>query len=112
MLDLIISDHSKKSLSQIKISNFKSLNLILSKSEDLRKNPLLIGSKKLKGYQNIYRVKVQKIYRIIYEFDNENLTILLVDVRSRAYKVLERIKDQINLYEYKANQRNPNQKHA
>ena len=46
--------------------------------------------KKLQGYKNLYRVKV-KHYRIIYEFDNQYLMVIMVGTRAKIYEVLERL---------------------
>ena len=81
---------AEKNLKQIKKSNPKIIDLILLKINELRKNPFSNNPKKLKSYNNLYRIKVNN-YRIVYEFDNQYLIIILVDTRSKVYEVLERL---------------------
>lgn len=60
---------------------------ILSAIEQLSINPYPKNMKKLKGFENLYRLRVGD-YRVIYEVDEENKTIVVHYVRHRkdAYK--------------------------
>ena len=89
MLDLQFYYGTEKYIEKIKKSNPQISNLIFEKIANLRLEPLPDGFKKLKRYNSLYRIRVRD-YRIVYEFDNENLTIIMVDIRSRVYEALER----------------------
>ncbi|MGF1678959.1 MAG: type II toxin-antitoxin system RelE/ParE family toxin, partial [Candidatus Methylacidiphilales bacterium] len=45
-------------------------------------NPRPSGCKKLVGSQSTYRVRIG-VYRVVYEIENEQLTVLIVRVRHR-----------------------------
>lgn len=71
-------------------------NKILAKKiifliEELRKTPLTHSSKKLIGYKDLYRVRVDK-YRIIYSFNQFELKIILIKKRDEVYAELSRIR--------------------
>ena len=49
---------------------------------ELAANPRPPGYKKLKGYENTYRLRVGK-YRVLYEVDDKTVTVLIVRIRNR-----------------------------
>lgn len=56
--------------------------LLRKKITLLEENPRPIGVKKLKGLDEIYRIRYGK-YRIIYEIKDKELIILIIDIDSR-----------------------------
>ena len=74
MYSVVLTRSAEKSLARLPAYVTKTIvNLLVS----LQDNPRPVGSKKLKGYKNFWRVRVGN-YRIIYAIDD---IILLVDVR-------------------------------
>ena len=57
--------------------------------EQLSENPRCESVKKLKGSDNLYRIRVGD-YRVIFEIDDEEKTVLIVYIRHRkeAYRRL------------------------
>lgn len=57
--------------------------------KQLAQNPRPVGSKKLTGYQDLYRIRVGQ-WRIVYAIEEEELIILVIEVSPRggAYKNL------------------------
>ncbi len=53
----------------------------------LRNNPFSYPYKKIKGKENMYRIRIGK-YRMLYEVDkiNKRIIILKMDARGRVYK--------------------------
>jgi mRNA interferase RelE/StbE len=51
--------------------------------ESLADNPRPDGCKKLKGEDSLYRIRVAKTYRIIYEIKDQKLIITVVKVGHR-----------------------------
>jgi mRNA interferase RelE/StbE len=62
---------------------------MLDSMNDLANNPRPNGSKKLKGYKNLWRIRVGE-WRIIYAIEDERLIVLVVELapRGQAYKDL------------------------
>jgi mRNA interferase RelE/StbE len=60
---------------------------ILEAIESLAENPFPVQSKKLKGSESSYRLRVGD-YRVIYQVDQENKTVVIYHIRHRkgAYK--------------------------
>ncbi|MGH3801143.1 MAG: type II toxin-antitoxin system RelE family toxin [Pseudonocardiaceae bacterium] len=54
----------------------------------MRKEPRPAGVKKLKGEENLWRIRVAKDYRVVYHIFDDVLTIEIVDAdhRSRIYR--------------------------
>lgn len=75
---------------RIKNSAFKELsqlpsnlsNLILSKITDLATNPYPIGCKKLIGFTDFWRLRINN-YRIIYSINDKILKIEVIKIRHR-----------------------------
>jgi mRNA interferase RelE/StbE len=59
----------------------------------LAKNPILHDARKLQGYTNLYRLDVGE-YRIVYSFDDEVISIILIGKRNddEVYRDLKKIK--------------------
>ena len=49
---------------------------------DLASDPRPLGYKKLKGYGNMYRIRVGK-YRVLYEIHDKTVIVLIVRIRHR-----------------------------
>ena len=49
---------------------------------ELAANPRPPGYKKLKGYENTYRLRVG-VYRVLYEIHDDTIVVLIVRVRHR-----------------------------
>ncbi len=67
-------------------------NLILKMLDSMNKladDPRPNGSKKLKGYKNLWRIRVGE-WRIIYAIEDERLIVVVVELttRGQAYKDL------------------------
>jgi mRNA interferase RelE/StbE len=54
---------------------------------DLEQNPRPIGYRKLSGFKDLYRIRVN-VYRIIYRIEDNKLIVevIKVDHRSRVYR--------------------------
>ena len=50
---------------------------------DLANNPRPNGNKKLKGYKNLWRIRVGE-WRIIYAIEDERLIILVIELAPRG----------------------------
>jgi|OM-RGC.v1.032392848 Cytotoxic translational repressor of toxin-antitoxin stability system len=61
---------------------------IWSELRKLEKEPFPQSSKKILGYDHMYRIKAAKDYRIVYEIMKKILTITIIRIRHRkdAYK--------------------------
>ena len=84
MREIIFSKQSSRIINKLLKADPKLIKLILNKINLLQSNPLTIESKKLKNRQD-YRVRVRN-YRIIYEFDEKTLFIIIIDKRGQVYK--------------------------
>ena len=71
---VVISKSAEKELSKLPAQVISRIVPVL---QSLEKDPRPVGCKKLKGFKNLWRVRVGN-YRIIYAVDD---VILLVDVR-------------------------------
>lgn len=75
---------------EIKLSVRKAL-LVMPKNvqhrintaiDSLKDNPRCVGSRKLSGYENLYRFRVGD-YRIIYEIHDDKLIIIIIKIGHR-----------------------------
>ncbi len=62
--------------------NKQDLKRILIAIRALKENPFPHGSKKLKGTENKYRIRVGD-YRIIYDVDTQNYLVTVFHIRHR-----------------------------
>ena len=84
---LIISPHAEKQFKKLS----RVTQIILTKNiQSLTKPPLNRDQEKLKGYKNIYRIRVGD-YRIVYKKTMKEIYIVLIGHRKDVYKMLERI---------------------
>lgn len=84
MYSIIIERNALKSLATIPDKDAKKItNAINELAENIRPN----GIKKLKGYENLYRIKIGN-YRVIYEINDGELVIIVVEIghRKEVYK--------------------------
>ena len=65
----------------------KLINEIIEKIRQLSSEPRPLGTKKLKGIENEYRIRMGD-YRVRYEIDDKTLTVLILSCRHRrdAYR--------------------------
>jgi len=64
---------------------------ILEALESLLSNPLPHSSKKLVGYKDLYRVRIEK-YRVVYSFDAKIVHVLLIKKRDEIYSEIKKLK--------------------
>jgi len=76
---VVLTRSAEKSLARLPNSITKSIIALL---EALQNNPRPAGCKKLKGYKNLWRIRIGD-YRIIYAIEE---VILLVDVREIGHR--------------------------
>ena len=88
MRKLQLSKTAEKSLRKILSSSPEIAKLILAQLEYLCEHPTPKNTKKLSGYP-FYRSRISD-YRLIYEFDDAQLAVYLIEHRRRAYEVLRR----------------------
>lgn len=55
---------------------------IVEAIESLAENPRPIGATKLRGFRNIYRIRVAD-YRVVYEIHDDRLVVLVIRVGHR-----------------------------
>jgi mRNA interferase RelE/StbE len=84
MYKVIIDKRAKKEIDKIPIQYAKKIALAIY---DLEDNPRPIGSKKLVGFDNLYRIRIG-MYRIIYRIIDDILyvEVLKVGHRSAVYQ--------------------------
>ena len=77
---------TRKAQKQFKKLHPQAQDRIAPAMQALSKNPRPHGVKKLKGEENLWRIRVGN-YRVIYEIRNDQLIVLIVRVahRSKAY---------------------------
>jgi len=80
--EVVLSNQTQKFLRSL-----KDAERVLEKLRLLKENPYSLPYEKLRGYENIYRVRVGK-YRAIYEIDKNQrvVCILRIEKRGRAYQ--------------------------
>lgn len=88
MRKLQFTGQAKKSITKLIKRAPEIARLIAAQIEKLREHPTPRNSKKIVGYA-CYRVRVGS-YRIIYEFDNENLLVTIVEKRDKVYQKLRK----------------------
>jgi mRNA interferase RelE/StbE len=74
---------SKSSVKQLKKLDKNTIQRVLSKIEDLSKNPRPIGCKKLEGTKDeLWRIRIGE-YRVIYSIDDE---VKIVDIENIGHR--------------------------
>lgn len=71
---------AKKNIAKIPTNYLKK---IIQHIDELENNPYPNGSKKLVGFENVYRLRVGT-YRIVYEVYNKKLVIIIIDIDVRG----------------------------
>ena len=79
MFKILIERNAEKELNNISSPIFDKLVLQIN---DLKTNPNPDGSRKLKGFDNKFRIRAGN-YRILYEVDSVNKLIKILRVRHR-----------------------------
>jgi len=79
MHDLIINSAAEKQMRRLPA---KIHARVLSALDGLKENPRPRGSKKLKGEDNLWRIRVGD-YRVVYTIEDDKLIILVVRVAHR-----------------------------
>ncbi|HII67023.1 MAG TPA: type II toxin-antitoxin system RelE/ParE family toxin [Thermococcaceae archaeon] len=84
MFEVIFTKKAAKRVQNLENSHKNKLKEIII---TLRENPFSYPYKKIKGEENIYRIRIGK-FRILYEVDEKNNLIIIfkVERRERAYK--------------------------
>lgn len=77
----------KSAIKELKNLQKEDIPKIIRSVENLGSNPFPVGSKKLSGSENTYRIRIG-VYRIIYQVKENSLIIQIVRVRHRkdAYR--------------------------
>jgi mRNA interferase RelE/StbE len=76
---VVLTQTAEKELQKLPV---RIIEKIIKLLKSLEENPRPSGCKKLKGYKNLWRVRIGN-YRIIYDIDD---IILLVDVREIGHR--------------------------
>lgn len=72
-----------------KLTKFDQI-AIISKIERVAEESFQTNEEKLKGYRNIYRVRVGD-FRIVYKKEKELVSVILIQHRSEVYKTVRRL---------------------
>jgi len=79
MYRIIIKKNAFRAIEKLPIEQIESIyNKVMSLSENPRPN----GCKKLKGFENVYRIRLG-IYRIIYSIFDKKLIVEIIKVAHR-----------------------------
>lgn len=86
---IVIGDKVQKSLKKLSDKDIKKL---FSKIEDLKGDWQHLNIKKLKGYSNVYRLRVDD-YRVVFVVivKDKILVISLIALRKNVYELLNRL---------------------
>ena len=76
---IVISSSAEKSLKKIQKKDVKHIVIAI---ERLAMHPFPVGSRKLSGYEKIFRIRIGK-YRVIYEVEGQKLLILILKIGHR-----------------------------
>ncbi|MDR2473157.1 MAG: type II toxin-antitoxin system RelE/ParE family toxin [Tannerella sp.] len=79
MYSVRIKKKAQKQLMDLPLSIAGRIAVII---DGLAENPRPSGSKKLQGYNNVYRIR-EADYRIIYRIENEILTVEIIKIGHR-----------------------------
>lgn len=86
-MTVVISPRAEKQLR--KIAKFDQI-AIANKIRTIANDPFVAREEKLKGFQQIYRVRVGD-YRIVYRRSSTGLYIVLIGHRRDIYKLLQQL---------------------
>ena len=81
-MDLYQVKWKRSAQKELKSLDKKMILKILESVEGLAKNPYPLGSKKLKGAEFIYRIRLGD-YRVIYSIESDILTIEIIKIGHR-----------------------------
>ncbi len=84
MLTINFSKQAEKIIEKLLKKESQIVKLIYQKIDELRHNPNPINHKKLVNRPES-RIKVRN-YRIVYEYDDQFLYIIIIDKRDKVYK--------------------------
>ncbi len=76
---VIFTKSAEKDLAEIPKSHYSN---IVTHIANLAENPRPRGVKKLKGYDNTYRIRIAS-YRVLFEVKDEIVTVLVVAIAHR-----------------------------
>ncbi len=88
---LEIYKQPQRFLNTIVDKNYLLAEKIIESLEALTIDPLPHSSKKLVGYKDLYRVRVEK-YRVVYRFDNKAIHVLLIKKRDEVYAEIRKLR--------------------
>lgn len=91
MLSVRFTNTAFDDLKTLKTGDPSSAKLVSKKIHLLRQYPDYPASKKLKGYDSYRRMRAGD-YRIIYEYDDKCLDVILIGHRNNIYDRLQRLK--------------------
>ncbi|GAB3160318.1 hypothetical protein GCM10027059_08050 [Myceligenerans halotolerans] len=78
-----IHNTARRQLDQIKKANRKAYDQIMARIDALADRPRPDGVKKMKGTQFEYRIKVGENFRVVYEIDDDELLVLVLEAGDR-----------------------------
>ncbi len=76
---IIFTRSAEKDLAEVPKSHYKNIVAHIAR---LAENPRPHGVKKLKGYENTYRIRVAA-YRVLFEIMDEVVTVLVIAIAHR-----------------------------
>jgi len=79
LFEVFVEDSAKKEIKKIPKDLIKAIE---DGIEDLEKNPKPHGSKKIKGYANLWRIRFGK-YRVVYELHEIEKRVIIFRIRHR-----------------------------
>ena len=88
MRKLQFTGQAEKSINKLIKRAPEIARIIAAQIEKLREEPMPRNATKIVGY-TCYRARVGS-YRIIYEFDNDNLLVTIVEKRDKVYQKLKK----------------------
>jgi len=79
-------EYSRQTAKFLQKAEKETTERILKSIEELENEPLPSGIKKIKGTnENVFRIRVGD-YRVLYEIDKENIGIIRINHRKKAYR--------------------------
>lgn len=77
---IVVSSSAEKSLRKIPKKDVQRIVIAIQR---LALHPFPVGSKKLSGYEKIFRIRIGR-YRVIYEVEGQKLLILILKIEVRS----------------------------